>query len=84
MYSSGCVVTDFNWITDTLNEDFDCFVKLRYRQPDQSTKVEIMDKHTIKLTFAERQRAVTIGQFAVLYDENGMCYGGGRINELIK
>lgn len=84
MYSSGCVVTDFNWITDTPNKDFDCFVKLRYRQPDQSTKVEIVDKHTIKLTFAERQRAVTIGQFAVLYDENGMCYGGGRINELIK
>lgn len=84
MFSSACVVTEFNWITDRPTQNFDCFVKLRYRQPDQETKVEIIDEHTIKLNFSTKQRAVTIGQFAVLYDKNGMCYGGGRINELIK
>ena len=84
MFSSGCVVTDFNWIADRPTQDFECFVKLRYRQPDQETKVEVLDEKTIKLTFANKQRAVTIGQFAVLYGEDGMCYGGGRINELIK
>lgn len=84
MFSSGCVVTDFNWIADRPTQDFECFVKLRYRQPDQQTKVEVLDEKTIKLTFANKQRAVTIGQFAVLYGEDGMCYGGGRINELIK
>ena len=84
MYSSACIVTEFNWITDELTEDFDACVKLRYRQPDQETKVEVIDKTTLKLTFKQRQRAVTVGQFAVLYDENGKCYGGGRINELIK
>jgi len=84
MYSSACIVTEFNWITDELSEDFDANVKLRYRQPDQKTKVEVLDKSTLKLVFENKQRAVTIGQFAVLYDENGKCYGGGRINELIK
>lgn len=84
MFSSGCIVTDFNWITDTPNSNFTCFAKLRYRQPDQGVDVEMIDEHTLKLKFATRQRAVTVGQFAVLYDENGMCYGGGRINELIK
>ena len=84
MFSSGCLVTDFNWIADHPKQDFNCFVKLRYRQPDQETKVEVLDEKTIKLTFAQKQRAVTIGQFAVLYGEDGMCYGGGRINELIK
>ena len=84
MFSSGCVVTDFNWIADTPKQDFDCFVKLRYRQPDQKSRVEIIDEKTIRLVFSERQRAVTIGQFAVLYGEDGVCYGGGRINELIK
>ena len=84
MFSNGCVVTDFNWITDRPTKDFDCFVKLRYRQPDQKVKVEIIDEHTLKLHFETRQRAVTIGQFAVLYAEDGMCFGGGRINELIK
>ena len=84
MYSSACIVTEFNWITDELSENFDANVKLRYRQPDQKTRVEVLDKSTLKLVFENKQRAVTIGQFAVLYDENGKCYGGGRINELIK
>lgn len=84
MYSSACIVTEFNWITDTPTSNFDCFVKLRYRQPDQATNVEIIDKSTIKLTFKEKQRAVTIGQFAVLYAEDGKCFGGGRIDKLLK
>lgn len=83
MYSSGCIVTEFNWITDKMANDFDAKVKLRYRQPDQDTNVKIIDEHTLELTFNTKQRAVTIGQFAVLYDENGMCYGGGRIDKLI-
>ena len=57
---------------------------MRYRQPDQETRVEIIDETTIKLVFKNKQRAVTVGQFAVLYGEDGKCYGGGRINELIK
>ena len=82
MFSNSCMVTNFNWITDKPKENFECFVKLRYRQPDQKTKVEIIDDKTIKLIFEEKQRAVTEGQFAVLYDENGMCYGGGRIEDV--
>lgn len=84
LYSKGSIVTEFNWITDVACEDFDCFVKLRYRQPDQKVHVHIVDNKTLELTFAEDQRAVTIGQFAVLYAEDGKCYGGGRINELIQ
>lgn len=83
MYSSGCVVTEFNWITDTMENDFNCFVKLRYRQPDQETTVKLIDNNTLELKFKNKQRAVTIGQFAVLYAEDGMCYGGGRINKLL-
>ena len=83
MYSNGCIVTEFNWITDTLNGEFSACAKLRYRQPDQGVKVTVLNNSTLKLEFNEKQRAVTIGQFAVLYDEDGKCYGGGRINELI-
>ena len=82
MFSLGCVVTNFNWITSKTNE-FECGVKLRYRQTSQATKVTVIDNQTIRLDFKEKQRAVTIGQFAVLYDENGVCLGGGTINELI-
>ncbi len=84
MYSSGCIVREFNWITDEMSGEFSAKAKLRYRQPDQDVSVSVIDPHTIRLDFATRQRAVTIGQFAVLYDEMGMCYGGGRIDELIR
>ena len=66
-----------------MENDFDAKVKLRYRQPDQDTHIKIIDKNTLELKFNSKQRAVTIGQFAVLYDEDGMCYGGGRIDKLI-
>lgn len=84
MYSSACIVTEFNWISDTPTENFESKVKLRYRQPDQDVRVTVLDEHTLRLDFKDRQRAVTVGQFAVLYAEDGMCYGGGRINELIR
>ena len=83
MYSSACVVTEFNFTEKNLPKNFTCNVKLRYRQPDQQTEVTILNNNTIKLTFKNKQKAVTIGQFAVLYDEKGYCLGGGIINELI-
>ena len=82
LFSSGCLVTNFNWLTKKPDNQFNCFVKLRYRQADQETKVSIIDEKTICLDFKEKQRAVTIGQFAVLYDESGVCLGGGCINEI--
>lgn len=81
MYSSGCIVTDFNWVSTKREEEFNCGVKLRYRQPDQQTQVFVLDEKIVRLTFKEKQRAVTIGQFAVLYDEDDVCLGGGRICE---
>ena len=82
LFSNSCLVTEFNWITDKPTQDFTANVKLRYRQPDQKTKVTILENGNLILTFAEKQRAVTVGQFAVLYADDGMCYGGGRITEL--
>ncbi len=84
MYSSACIVTEFNWITDRRIGEFDAYVKLRYRQPDQATHITNIDERTLRLDFKDKQRAVTIGQFAVLYDADGCCLGGGRINELIR
>lgn len=78
MFSSGCVVKNFNWLEQPPKE---CFVKLRYHQPNQHTQVEVVDNSTVRLTFAEKQKAVTIGQFAVLYDNEGVCLGGGEMLE---
>ena len=83
MYSSGCVVTDFNWFVEP-QEELTAQVKLRYRQQEQATTATKIDNSTVRLTFETKQKAVTLGQYAVLYDETGKCLGGGRINELIK
>ena len=81
MFSKACVVGEFNWINQPKEKSFNCNVKLRYRQKDQQTFVEILNSQEIKLTFKEKQKAVTIGQFAVLYTEEGECLGGGKILE---
>lgn len=54
---------------------------MRYRQPDQKVSVKIETDKVI-VNFFEKQRAVTCGQYAVFYD-NGVCLGGGCIEEII-
>ncbi len=82
MYSTSCLVTGFNWINDIPTNEIEANVKLRYRQPDQKTKVQVLDNNKLILKFNQKQRSVTIGQFAVLYSDDGVCYGGGKITEL--
>lgn len=84
LYSSGLITYKVNWIPQTpADKKFDCFAKFRYRQPDQAVSVEIKDDKVI-VTFKEKQRAVTEGQFVVFYDKEENCLGGGIIDEIIK
>ena len=79
MFSSSLIASSFNWISGKPADEFDCFVKCRYRQPDQAAHVSVQSNGDVLITFKERQKAITLGQFAVLYAEDGMCYGGGEI-----
>lgn len=79
MFSTELTTDTFNWISGKPSDEFDCFVKCRYRQPDQSAHVKVLEDGKVYITFKEKQRAVTLGQYAVLYAEDGMCYGGGEI-----
>ncbi|MBR4003332.1 MAG: tRNA 2-thiouridine(34) synthase MnmA [Clostridia bacterium] len=83
LFSSSLIATEFNWIPKTPeNNKFTCFAKFRYRQPDQKVDVEIKN-NKVYVYFSEKQRAVTPGQYVVLYDENENCLGGGVIDEVI-
>ncbi len=82
LFSNGLYATDFNWIPEEPKEnEFECFAKFRYRQPDQAVKVTVLEDRKIKVDFKEKQRAITEGQFVVLYDKYGVCYGGGIIDK---
>lgn len=83
MFSTSCIAENFNWIQNPPADNFNAFVKLRYRQPDQKTNVQVLENGNVLLTFNEKQRAVTLGQFAVLYAEDGTCFGGGVITKTL-
>ena len=85
LYSDYLFASAFNWIPKVPSEkEFDCFAKFRYRQPDQKVKVKVLDDKNIRVDFEESQRAITPGQFVVLYDKEGICLGGGIIDSSFK
>ena len=80
LYSKSCEVSGFNWIpAPPQKRDFVCKAKFRYRQPDLDVCVHVKDDGNLHIEFAEKQRAVTEGQYAVLYDGIN-CLGGGVID----
>ena len=84
LFSDGLIAVDMNWFPERPKEiEFDCLAKFRYRQPDQKVHVTII-RDKIKVDFYEKQRAITPGQYVVLYNEEGHCLGGGTIDESYK
>ncbi len=56
--------------------------KVRYRQADEPCRVTVLDDGRVHLEF-QPQRAVTPGQYVVLYDGD-RCLGGGVIETVAR
>ena len=99
LFSDSLNATNFNWISGLpKNKTFNCYAKFRYRQPDQKVKVNVLGDGNIHVDFIEKQRAVTPGQFVVLYADLNeylglkeanfegemICLGGGIIDQVFK
>lgn len=81
LFKDGLISYKINWIPSMPKEkEFECYAKFRYRQPDQKVRVRIEDDRVV-VDFAEKQRAVTPGQYVVFYTETD-CLGGGVIEEV--
>ncbi len=79
LYTNACVAEEFNFIPDPPQQDeWICNAKFRYRQSEQRVRVRRTGGRTVEIVFGEPQRAVTEGQYAVLYDDV-QCLGGGVI-----
>ena len=78
LYSSEAIIEDFNYMTD--DRPLSCTCKFRYRQPDVKVNVTYQDNNELKLNY-KNVKAVTPGQFCVLYDGD-ICLGGGIIKEV--
>lgn len=81
LFSKALVATGMNYIAGRPSGSFECNAKFRYRQPDQKVLVTRRGEGE-HIEFEERQRAVTPGQYAVLY-KGDECLGGGVIDEAI-
>lgn len=80
LFSRALVMKDVNFISGKPADG--CYMaKVRYRQPDQRMRMEELADGRYLVEFDERQRAVTPGQYCVVYDGD-ICLGGGVIEEV--
>jgi tRNA-specific 2-thiouridylase len=70
-----------HWLIDPPAAPFAAAVKLRYRQADQSCRVQPLADARLLIECDRAQRAVTPGQFAVLY-AGSRCLGGAVIDSV--
>ncbi len=79
LFSRTLIAEDFNWISiPSLTAPMRVKAKARYRQPEQPATAYPTEDGKVRVEFDEPQRAMTIGQAAVLYDGD-VVVGGGTI-----
>ncbi len=82
LYSVSLRTDRLNYICEKPpSERFKCTAKFRYRQSDQGVTVAMDADGGALITFDTPQRAVTPGQWVVLYDGDE-CLGGGPIDRV--
>jgi tRNA-specific 2-thiouridylase len=82
LLSSHSLITGpLHWLKPPPAGAFRCTVKVRYRQPDQPAVLEPLADGTARIVFDGAQRAVTPGQYAVVYDGD-RCLGGAVIESV--
>ncbi|MBI4138329.1 MAG: tRNA 2-thiouridine(34) synthase MnmA [Candidatus Wildermuthbacteria bacterium] len=67
---------EMNWFSRPEQSSAKMTAKFRYRQEDAPVSVEILDKDSCVIKADQPQRAVTPGQFAVLYKEDEVMGAG--------
>ena len=78
LYSNEAIIENFNFLTDKRINN--CTCKFRYRQADIKCQIEYLENNKIKVIY-DNAKAVTPGQFCVLYDGD-LCLGGGIIEKV--
>jgi len=81
--SNALTTGEIHWLIPPPRAPFDCTVKVRYRQADQNAHIAPLDDRRVRIEFDVPQRAVTPGQYAVLYDGD-RCLGGGTIETVAR
>ncbi|MBU0728129.1 MAG: tRNA 2-thiouridine(34) synthase MnmA [Proteobacteria bacterium] len=79
LWHDSMIVKEMNWLSGKAPELPAQFtVKIRYRHQAAAANVEMLADNRLEISFNDRQRAITKGQFAALYDGEELI-GGGEI-----
>lgn len=78
LFSKKLIASNFNFITNPIQDGMRVLARTRHRQPLMQATANYIDSQTIKLTFDKPVRAITPGQYAVIYTDR-VCLGGGVI-----
>ena len=78
--SDACTLSRLNWVGPRPEGPLHCVAKFRYRQVDNPITIELSGDEAT-LTFDSIVKAVTPGQWAAIYAEDGRLLGGGIIEK---
>ena len=78
LISSSLTTGPVHWLARPRPAPFPCTVKVRYRQADQAASLVPLPDGAARILFERPQRAVTPGQYAVVY-EGERCLAGAVI-----
>lgn len=81
LYANRVIVTNVNIINGPLEDNGNLTAKFRYRQADIKVNIKWLSEDKLEITTTEPSKAITPGQFAVIYDGE-YCLGGGIIDEV--
>lgn len=81
LYANRVIVTNLNIINAPLVDNGNLTAKFRYRQADVKINIKWLSEDKLEITTTEPTKAITPGQFAVIYDGE-YCLGGGTIDEV--
>lgn len=76
LYQSEVLISELSWTSQCPNLPQQLRAKIRYRSQDVECVVKALDAHTLKVEFIEPQRAITQGQFLVLYQGDELIGSG--------
>jgi len=76
LYQSEVVISELSWTNQAPDLPQNLRAKIRYRSQDVECKVNRIDENSLKVEFIEPQRAITQGQFLVLYQGEELIGSG--------
>ena len=76
LYQSEVMISELSWTNQAPNFPQNLRAKIRYRSQDVECKVTVVDDKGLKVEFPIPQRAITQGQFLVLYQGDELIGSG--------